>query len=138
MTRKEIYGHDHPLAPNHLGEFEEATEHGSRWLTCIACGAQWAIVETSRGDALEQVTDGDDYCHLAIAWDYCVAKLRDEFETLRQLENDLRDELARIAESKQRLLRAWRSGRVADLGGILGHDEQDILAEYGGWEKEAP
>lgn len=58
------YGFTHPLAPpDHLGEFAEQSEHGSRWLTCIACGAQWAIVDTSNGESLEQVSEGDDYCN---------------------------------------------------------------------------
>jgi hypothetical protein len=57
------YHDTHPLAPAvHLGEFSEFEEHGGRWLECAACGAQWAIVQTSAGDALEQVSDGDGYC----------------------------------------------------------------------------
>jgi hypothetical protein len=59
----ETFGHFHPLAPAvHLGEFAEAEEHGQRWLSCVACGAQWAIVATSAGDSIEQVSDGDGFC----------------------------------------------------------------------------
>jgi len=61
MTRKTSL--DHPLAPPpHLGEFSEFEEHGQLWLECCACGAQWSVVETSRGADLEEVTEGDGYC----------------------------------------------------------------------------
>ena len=53
----------HPLAPPpHVGAFSEVKEHGSSWLVCAACGATWAIVETTQGDVLESVDDGDGYC----------------------------------------------------------------------------
>jgi hypothetical protein len=52
----------HPRAPcPHQGPFSEFEEHGSTWLECVCCGAQWAI----RGEALEQVSDGDGYCEEA-------------------------------------------------------------------------
>lgn len=62
-TKNASYGWEHPLAPpTHLGEFEESTEHGAKWLTCIACGAQWSI----QGSELEEVSAGDQYCEAAI------------------------------------------------------------------------
>ena len=48
------------LIPGH--DVTEVTEHGQRWLVC-ACGAQWSIVETSRGEEYEQVADGDEDYH---------------------------------------------------------------------------
>jgi len=54
------------LAPaTHLGEFSEVEEHGGRWLVCSACGAQWAIVDTSNGEDLEEVSEGDGHCEEA-------------------------------------------------------------------------
>jgi hypothetical protein len=37
-------------------------EHGQWWSTCLDCGAQWSVVDTSDGLDFEQVTEGDGYC----------------------------------------------------------------------------
>ena len=51
------------LAPaQHLGMFDIAHEHGGGWLTCLHCGAQWAVVSTSHGLDLEEVSVGDLSC----------------------------------------------------------------------------
>ena len=46
----------------HVGEFEAFKEHGMDWYSCISCGASWAIVETTNGRALEEVSVGDESC----------------------------------------------------------------------------
>lgn len=40
-------------------------EHGQWWATC-SCGAQWSVVDTNRGLALEQVSDGDEDYHQGV------------------------------------------------------------------------
>ena len=60
MTNNSRYGWIGPAPP--VGDFETSEEHGGNWLTCIACGAQWSIVDTSGGDDLEQVSEGDGHC----------------------------------------------------------------------------
>jgi hypothetical protein len=68
MAADGVFSALHPLAPpEHLGEFEEFEEHGGKWLSCVACGAQWSIVEcqSAAGEDyqdLEQVAEGDGYC----------------------------------------------------------------------------
>lgn len=51
-----------PLAvpePQHgLENLQADFEHGREWVTCRACGRQWAI----HGSTAELVTDGDDSC----------------------------------------------------------------------------
>jgi hypothetical protein len=46
----------------HKGPLQQDREHGERWLTCMPCGAQWAIVQTNRGEDYEQVSEGDGSC----------------------------------------------------------------------------
>lgn len=42
---------------------QEVTEHGQEWISCLACGAIWSVVETENGTELEEIEPGDDSCN---------------------------------------------------------------------------
>lgn len=37
-------------------------EHGGLWVTCLDCGAQWGVHESSSGLDFEPISDGDESC----------------------------------------------------------------------------
>jgi hypothetical protein len=49
---------------------EPIFEHGQWWVTCLPCGAQWAVVDADGGTSVdgfdfEQVSCGESCCHCA-------------------------------------------------------------------------
>lgn len=49
------------IAAANLGERLSADfEHGQWWITDLDTGAQWSVVDTSRGYDFEQVTEGEE------------------------------------------------------------------------------
>lgn len=48
-------------APHDFERIDAFEEHGQLWVTCLDCGAQWAVYGPEPAD-LEQVTDGDGWC----------------------------------------------------------------------------